>query len=90
MKAFKVNWEIDWEMVQMLIEEVKDVAILRNIQGSELLAFESFVDKIWRLFAYNFSQIKDIMMKGYGDAVCDMAAICKGIANAYKYCKDHR
>jgi hypothetical protein len=86
MKAFP----LDKEIVELMIEEVKDVAVLRDIQGLEIECFERFIDKIWRYILHNWGVFESERDKGYRDAVCDMAAICKGIISAYKYCKDPR
>ena len=86
MKAFP----LDKEIVELMIEEVKDVAVLRDIQGCEIAAFERFIDKIWESILHNWEIFESERDKGYRDAVCDMAAILKGIISAYKYCKDPR
>jgi hypothetical protein len=86
MKAFSLSRE----MLQMMIEEVKDVAVLRDIQGLEIESFERFIDKVWESILHNWGVFESERDKGYRDAVCDMAAICKGIISAYRYCKDPR
>jgi hypothetical protein len=86
MKAFPLNREI----VELLIEEIKDVAVIRDLQGLEIESFERFIDKIWKSILHNWQLFEDERSKGYRDAVCDMAAILKGLISAYKYCKDPR
>jgi hypothetical protein len=81
---------LDKEIVELMIEEVKDVAVLRDIQGLEIESFERFIDKIWTYILHNWGVFESERDKGYRDAVCDMAAILKGIISAYKYCKDPR
>jgi len=84
MKGFVANREL----VEMMIEEIKDVAVTRDIQGLEIECFERFIDKVWEFVLHNWGVFESERSKGYRDAICDMAAILKGIANAYKYCKD--
>jgi hypothetical protein len=81
---------LDKEIVELMIEEVKDVAVLRDIQGLEIESFERFIDKIWTYILHNWGVFESERDKGYRDAVCDMAAILKGIISAYRYCKDPR
>jgi hypothetical protein len=86
MKAFP----LDNEMIQMMVEEIKDVVVMRDLQGLEIESFERFIDKVWEFVLHNWGVFESERAKGYRDALCDMAAILKGIISAYKYCKDPR
>jgi hypothetical protein len=90
MKGMMKGVKVDHEMIQMMVEEIKDVIVVRDLQGLEIESFERFIDKIWKSILHNWQLFEDERSKGYRDAICDMAAILKGIANAYKYCKDPR
>jgi hypothetical protein len=82
--------KVDQEMIQMMVEEIKDVVVIRDLQGCEIAAFERFIDKVWKFVLYNWGVFESERSKGYRDAICDMAAILKGIISAYRYCKDPR